>query len=113
MHELGIIQSAIAQAVDSARKAGATRVHRLRLTVGALSGVVPDSLRFAFDLACQDTPAQGAQLDILEVPPACWCEPCQSEFPAPDLLGECPTCHTASSRLTRGTELELTSVEIS
>jgi hydrogenase nickel incorporation protein HypA/HybF len=113
MHELGIIQTAIAQAVHSATRAGAARVHRLRLTIGTLSGVVPDSLRFAFELACRNTPAQGACLEIQEVAPACWCEPCQSEFPTPDFLGECPRCHTVSSRLTRGTELELTSVEVS
>lgn len=107
------MQSAIAQATDSAKRAGATRVHLIRLTIGALSGVVPDALRFAFDLLCQGTPAEGARLEIEEIAPACWCATCESEFASPDLLGQCPRCHAVSTRLTHGTELELTSIEVS
>jgi len=42
MHELSIMQSASDRAEDKARAAGATKIHRIRLRVGALSGVVAD-----------------------------------------------------------------------
>ena len=45
-------------AVDAAQSAGASRVLKLRLRVGSLSGVVPESLRFAFDVVCHGTMAE-------------------------------------------------------
>lgn len=44
VHELAIMDSALNLALDQARKAGATRVHVIRLRIGVLSGVVPDAL---------------------------------------------------------------------
>jgi len=100
-------------AIETAQASGGTRVHRLRLRVGTMSGVVPDALRFAWDVVCRGTPAEGADLEIDEVPATCWCAQCQVEFAAPDFLGACPHCQTVSAELRRGTEMELASVEFS
>jgi hydrogenase nickel incorporation protein HypA/HybF len=113
MHELGIIQSAVGMALETARAQDAHRIHVLRMRVGALSGVVPDALQFAFDLACQGTIAEGAVLEIETVAAACWCAACQREFTCQDFLAECPQCHAVSDQLRRGRELELVSVEVS
>lgn len=113
MHELGIIQSAVGMAIETARAQGATQVHVLRLRIGVLSGVVPDALRFAFEFACQGTSAEGATLEIESVPATCWCAHCQREFTSDDWLADCPTCHTVSNELRRGREMELASVEVS
>ena len=64
MHELSIMQSALSLALDQARQAGAARVHTIRLRIGALSGVVPDALEFAFEALTPGTLAEGAQLAI-------------------------------------------------
>jgi len=58
MHELSIMQSALDQVLEKARQAGASRVHAIRLRIGALSGVVPDALQFAFEALADGTPAQ-------------------------------------------------------
>ena len=113
MHELGIITEAVRMAIETAQSSGANRVHGLRLRVGAMSGVVPDALTFAFDLVCRDTIAEGARLDIESVPATCWCDACQAEFNCTDFVTECPTCHQISGQLRRGRELELASVEMS
>ncbi len=60
MHELSIMQSALSLALDQARQAGAARVHTIRLRIGALSGVVPDALEFAFEALTPGTMAEGA-----------------------------------------------------
>lgn len=112
MHEVGIMEEAVRMALETARSAGASRVLRLRLRVGALSGVVPEALRFAFDVACCDPMTRGAQLEIEPVASACWCPECRAEFECDDLVGECPMCRNVSAELRRGRELEITSVEI-
>ena len=64
MHELSIMQSALSLALDQARQAGASRVHTIRLRIGALSGVVPDALEFAFEALVPGTLAEGAKLAV-------------------------------------------------
>ncbi len=100
-------------AFAQAKASGASKVHQLRLRIGALSGVVPDALQFAFEVVSRDTMAAGARLDIESVPATCWCAACQAEFTSEDYAWECPRCHAPSSELRRGLELELSSMEIS
>jgi hydrogenase nickel incorporation protein HypA/HybF len=113
MHEVGIMQSMLALATERAEAAGAARIHELRLRIGQLSGVVPESLEFAFELMREGTMAAEARLVVEHVPAACWCAGCQTEFDAPELDYQCPRCHKPSRELRRGTELALASMEIS
>jgi len=112
MHEVSIMEEAVRMAVETAKASGAGRIRVLRLRVGALSGVVPEALRFAFDVVCRDTMAEGASLEMESVPAACWCPDCRAEFECVDFLSECPRCHQPSGELRRGRELEIASVEI-
>ena len=112
MHELSIMQSALNQALDQAREAGASRVHEIRLRIGVLSGVVPDALQFAFEALASGTPAEGAVLTIEHVPARFWCAMCDREFEAARMFAECPDCGTPSGKLRGGRELELASLEV-
>ena len=112
MHELSIMQSALNQALEQARQAGARRVHEIRLRIGALSGVIPDALQFAFEILADGTPAQGAALTIEQVPARFWCATCNREFEATRMFAECPDCHISSGQLRAGRELELASMEV-
>jgi hydrogenase nickel incorporation protein HypA/HybF len=63
MHELGIA----AEVIDLAcARSGGARVTRVVLAVGRDTCVLPDAIRFCFELACEGTPAEGARLDIVE-----------------------------------------------
>ena len=112
MHELSIMQSALSIALESARQAGASRVHSIRLRIGALSGVVPDALEFAFEALTPGTAAEEAKLAIEHVPARFWCATCTREFEAEDMLAECPECHALSGELRAGREMEVASLEI-
>ena len=112
MHELSIMDSALNLALDQAQKAGASRVYAIRLRIGAMSGVVPDALQFAFEALAPGTLAEGAALQIEHVPALFWCATCTREFPSDDLLAECPGCHRPSGDLRAGREMELASLEI-
>jgi hydrogenase nickel incorporation protein HypA/HybF len=112
MHEFSIMESALNQALREARKAGAARVHEIRLRIGALSGVVPDALRFAFEALTPGTSAEGAVLAIEEVPARFWCAACRREFVSPNFCAECPDCGLPSAELRAGRELELCSMEV-
>jgi hydrogenase nickel incorporation protein HypA/HybF len=108
MHELSIAQS-IVDAV--AQRTGGAAVSNVRLTVGQLSGVVADSLRFCFELVAAGTPLEAAALQIEE--PGGWaqCTACGTQFAVPDLVLLCP-CGSADVRLLAGDELLIRSVEL-
>jgi hydrogenase nickel incorporation protein HypA/HybF len=113
VHELSIAQSLVELAEEAARRAGAARVLSVQARVGALAGVVPDSLRFCYDLATDGTLLAGSRLDVEEVPVRVWCGPCGREVePAPPRGLRCPSCGAASGDVRQGKELELRSIEI-
>lgn len=113
MHEVGLMLSALELAAAEARRQGASRIHRLTLRVGALAGVEPDALAFAFDVASAGTPAEGATFAVEGVPVVCYCSGCQSEFRPADAVFRCPACGELSADVRRGRELELASLEVS
>jgi hydrogenase nickel incorporation protein HypA/HybF len=63
VHELSITRNVVA--IVSERAEG-QRVTRVRLEIGRLTAVVPDSIRFCFDICAQGTPLAGAELEIVE-----------------------------------------------
>jgi hydrogenase nickel incorporation protein HypA/HybF len=112
MHELSIMESALSAALDRAQQAGASRIYVIRLRIGALSGVVPEALQFAFEALAAGTLAEGAQLAIENVPARFWCATCAREFQSDNLFADCPQCRRPSGELRAGREMELASLEI-
>lgn len=113
MHEVSLMSNTLDIALEHANRQEAQKIHRIKMRVGALSGVVPDALEFAFDVCTQGTIAEGATLEIEYIPVSCYCENCQLNFQPDDIFYECPNCHNLSTQIRQGKELELTSLEVS
>ena len=62
MHELGITENIMDIALDKAKEAQASKISRINLVVGELSGFVSDCIEFYFEFLSKDTIAQGAKL---------------------------------------------------
>ena len=108
MHELAITQSVVDAVVDKLDGAG---IRALTLEIGRLSGVVPDSVRFCFDLVTAGTPLEGATLDIVEPLGAATCRTCGDAFTMEDEFPLCP-CGSADVEVTAGRQLKILSVEV-
>lgn len=108
MHELSIAQSVVDAVVERTRDRQVTAV---RLRVGRLSGVVPDALRFCFELATERTPLQGATLSIEEPAGLLHCRTCDSDASRDDLILLCD-CGSADVAVVAGRELDVVSVEV-
>ncbi|MFM7152096.1 MAG: hydrogenase maturation nickel metallochaperone HypA [Gemmataceae bacterium] len=114
MHEVSLMENALELAKDHAMAQQATRIHRIHLRVGRLSGVVADALRFAFEGLKPGTLAEDAILEVEEVEVVCLCQSCQIEFPSADWIHQCPGCgESREVTILQGTELELVSLEVS
>lgn len=108
MHELAITQSLLETVLGRTGERSVTAVH---LRIGQLSGVLPDAMRFCFELVSQGTRLAGATLQIDEPGGQAWCNSCQQEFAIPDAIPLCP-CGSADVKITSGRELAVTSVEV-
>jgi hydrogenase nickel incorporation protein HypA/HybF len=107
------MQTALDLAFEYARNAGASRIHRMRLRIGRLSGVVPEALEMAFVAAVPGTAAEDAELIVEEVQVRCRCERCGEEYFPMDVVYWCDNCGAVNSRIESGREIELTSLEVS
>ncbi len=113
MHEVSLMQDTLILATREAKRAGGSRIHRLQMQIGPLSGVVPEALSFAFDILAKGTMAEGAALEIEPVPIVCYCADCGREFTPADMCCECTACGKPSLEVRRGREMQLCSVEVS
>lgn len=112
MHEVGIIESALDVIRREAAQHGAASVARVVMRVGALSGVEPEALRFAFAAVTPGSVAEGAELDIEVVPARVHCRDCDEDFTVETgFIFQCPRCSALSGDLRSGRELELARLE--
>jgi hydrogenase nickel incorporation protein HypA/HybF len=111
MHELSIALSVVEQVEEeAARHEGAVKT--VYLKVGILSGVDCQALRFAYEMACAGTSLAGSMLEIESVPVLICCPACEEQYtPRPQELF-CPRCITPAPTILRGTELEVTALEL-
>ena len=106
---LQVIEIAAASIPENLRRA---RVARVNLTVGKLSAVVSDSLRFCFNVAAKDTPLDGAELFIEEVDVVARCNDCDHQWTIDTPAFSCPRCKSGDITLVSGRELDIRSIEI-
>jgi hydrogenase nickel incorporation protein HypA/HybF len=109
MHELSIADAVVAIA---SRHAGDRRVTRVELKVGHLRQVVPDALRFAFELVAVGTPVEGAELVMDVIPAAGVCRECGTESELPGFPLLCAACGSAAVELVCGEELLVDALEL-
>jgi len=108
MHELAITESvidAVSLRVDDGR------VTRVVLEIGKLSGVVPDAVRFCFDVCAAGTVLESAVLDIVEIAGQARCRTCQAELALTDCIALC-TCGSADLDVLSGQQLTIKEVEV-
>lgn len=112
MHELGVTENIVNIALAKAGEARASKVIRINLVVGDLSGFVPDCIQFYFDVISKGTVAQGAVLRFESVPAQLRCRNCASTFQPQDTLWSCPKCSGNSLEIVKGRELYIESMEV-
>jgi hydrogenase nickel incorporation protein HypA/HybF len=112
MHEMSLAESVLQAMEDAARAQHFHKVLAVRLEIGALSGVEPEAMRFCFDAVVRDSLAQGAQLEIIELPGTGWCMACAKTVPMREVFGECPECGSVQMQVTGGTEMRIKDLEV-
>jgi hydrogenase nickel incorporation protein HypA/HybF len=108
MHELGITRSVVAICAENS---GGVAVKRVTLEIGKLSAILPDAVRFCFDICAKGTVVEGATLEILEIAGKALCADCGGEFALNDLVGRC-SCGSNDLKIIAGEELKVKEMEV-
>lgn len=110
MHEYSVVRALLDQVEGQARRHGATAVRRVRVSIGELSGVEPELLASAYELARTGGPCAAAELEIVPVAARWECPVCAAALPRGARLA-CAAC-AAPARLAAGDEILLQQIEM-
>jgi hydrogenase nickel incorporation protein HypA/HybF len=110
VHEYSIVQALLEQVDQHARAQGASRVHRLHVRIGELSGVEVPLLSLAYATFRERTLCAGADLLVQPVAARWRCPGCDRAIRHGNVL-RCPDC-ARPARLTEGDEIVLDRIEL-
>lgn len=108
MHEMGITQSIVAIVAE---QAGGRKVTRVTLEIGKLAAIMPDAIRFCFDIVAQGSALDGAELDIIEIDGRARCLDCGTDVVLKEIFGRC-ACGSCRLERLSGEELNIKSMEV-
>ncbi len=112
MHEMSICESIVSVIEQQAQAQRFCRVNRVRLEIGPLAGVELAALRFGFDAVTRGGIAEGATLEVIEMPVSGWCMPCAAPVDVKQRYDPCPDCGSYQIQITGGDELRIKDMEV-
>ena len=107
MHEMSLAEGVLQVIEDNAKTNGFSRVKTVWLEIGELAGVEVEAMRFCFDAVACGTLAEGAQLEVVEVPGEGLCFSCGKTVPLAALYDPCPACGGYPVQATGGTGMRV------
>jgi len=112
MHEMSIAQSLIDILREEMAKHNAGTLRSVRLHIGQLSAIVPDSLSFCFEVMTSGTELEGAGLIMETIPLKGTCRDCKQTFEIQDYTFECPECAGTEIDTIAGQDLSIVEMEV-
>ena len=112
MHEYSIVQSLLESCEEHARENEATRVKKVVVKIGALSGVEVDLLQTAFDTFKEKTICDGCDFIINYQKVIIECLDCKAQSTLEKNEFICPKCESYSTKVIDGEDMYLMSLEM-
>jgi len=112
VHELAVTQNILDIVLSEAKAAQASRITKISLVIGELSGVVSDCVLFYFDFLKKGNAAEKATIDFRLVPAELRCRDCLTNFNPKDSAWICPNCRNTSLEVISGRECYVESIEV-
>jgi hydrogenase nickel incorporation protein HypA/HybF len=112
MHEMSLCEGIRSLIEDQAKAHQFARVTHLRLEIGRFAGVEKPALRFAFDVVMRGSPAEGATLEMIDLPGKALCYSCGETVEIEDRLALCPLCDSGKLMPSGGDEMRIKDMEV-
>lgn len=122
MHEFSAACSIVDTALEAALNNKATKVSIVNIEVGEFTFLIPEQLKFNFEIASKNSILEGAELRIKTVRGRLLCTECNFEGESqvdPDIPNQiavfapmkCPKCGGSSTKIIGGKDFVITSIE--
>lgn len=112
MHEYSIVQSLIKSCEEQAEKNSATKITKVVLKVGVLSGVEIELLKTAFDTFKEETICDSCEILINYQKIVILCNKCKEESTLEKNEFLCPSCDSNDLEVVDGEDMYLMSLEM-
>jgi hydrogenase nickel incorporation protein HypA/HybF len=112
MHEMSLAEGIRSIVEDQARRHGFDRVRVVRLEIGRFAGVEKPALEFAFDVVMRGSPAEGARLEMIDLPGRALCYDCMTTVEIAARLDPCPICGGGKLIPNGGDDLRIRDLEV-
>jgi hydrogenase nickel incorporation protein HypA/HybF len=112
MHEYSIVQSLLNQCEDIAKQNNATKITKVVVKIGVMSGVEPDLLQIAFDTFKEGTMCENCEYIQQIQPIKIRCKSCNNEIELTKNEYSCPKCQSINVDVIDGEEMYLMSLEL-
>ncbi len=112
MHELSIAQEIIGIVYQYLPNPSPGSVKSVKVKIGKLSNILPDSLTFCFEALTNETELQGAMLETISIPVTINCDSCDKTSEIENPVFICPQCGGNQIKVIAGTELQVDEIEL-
>lgn len=112
MHEMSLAEGIRSLVEDQARRHGFSRVLRLRMEIGRFAGVEKSALAFCFEAVMRGSPAEGAELEMIDLPGQALCYDCGESVELHERLDPCPLCGGTRLLAQGGDEMRIKDMEV-
>ncbi len=111
MHEMSLCEGMRGVIEDQARAHDVQKISCVRVEIGRFAGVEKEALAFAFDVVMRGSVAEGARLDMIDLPGRATCFDCGADVEIEDRLALCPACGSGKLMPTGGDEMRIKDLE--
>ncbi|MBU2445746.1 MAG: hydrogenase maturation nickel metallochaperone HypA [Bacteroidetes bacterium] len=112
MHELSIAQEIVNIVNQYLPENGNNSVRSVKVAVGKLSNILPDSLEFCFEAITTNSNLHGAKLEIEKIPLTVQCGDCNEKSDLEETIFVCPNCGGFNLQILSGRELNVIEIEL-
>ena len=112
MHELTLAEHALRIVEKTARQAQAQRVTRIKLAIGALAHVDPETMQYCCEMVSRGTFAEGACIEIIRTPGVATCSDCGRVVELAQIGDACPGCGSYRLEVTDGDQMLVVDIGI-
>jgi len=111
MHELSLAQEIISIVEQYYTDDASEHVTSIKVKIGKLQNVLPDSLEFCFQALIQNSKLANAKMVIENIPITVACNDCGNTSEQEGFVFVCSTCGSSSVKIVTGNELYVSEIE--
>lgn len=112
MHEMSLCEGVLQVIEAEAKNQQFTKVKRVVLDIGVLSGVEIPAFEFAFEVVMRGSVAEAAKLEINAIEAQAWCMQCADTITVKERYDACSKCGSYQLQVSSGDEMKIKELEV-